>query len=133
LKIEVLRPKVVKILGLDERSRDDLVWCSASMEVSKLFWIDGLLICMEVPEKSLEYEYEDGVYVISQLCYAKCPRYSRFEDVGRGVQIPVVNATGMRVFEAIVDAIKRLDGDNPNNPRLVKRGSRSPFQNRFVV
>lgn len=133
MKIEILRPKVIKILGLDERSRENLVWCSASMDVSKLFWIDGLLICMEVPEKSLEYEYEEGVYVISQLCYAKCPQYSRFEDVGRGVQIPVVNTTGMKVFETLADTIKRLNGGCSEDPKSAPRGSQNPPLSQFLV
>lgn len=115
MKIEVSRPKVVKILGLDSRGKDDLVWCSLSMEVSRLFWIDGLLICMEVPEKSFDYEYEDGIYVVSQLCYAEYPKYNRFEDVGRGIQIPIVNVKGMRVFESIAKTIreneKRLEAE----------------------
>lgn len=92
------------------------------MDVSKLFWVDGLLICMEVPEKSLEYEFERGVYVVSQLCYAKCSRYNRLEDVGRGVQIPVVNASDMRFFKVIARVIRSEQG-NPES--LVKQASRS--------
>lgn len=122
MKVEVSRPRLVKILGLDERDKDNLIWCSASMDVSKLFWVDGLLICMEVPEKSLEYEFERGVYVVSQLCYAKCSRYNRLEDVGRGVQIPVVNASDMRFFKVIARVIRSEQG-NPES--LVKQASRS--------
>lgn len=113
MKIEISRPKVIKILGMDSRSKDDLVWCSVSMEVSKLFWIDGLLICMEVPEKSFDYEYEDGVYVVSQLCYAEYPKYNKFEDVGRGIQIPIVNVKGMKVFEFIAKTIREGEKSSP--------------------
>lgn len=79
------------------------------MDVSKLFWIDGYLLCMETYEKAFEHEVETGIFPINQICYAKYPCYSRLYDVGRGVQISIVKVSGMRLFEAIVEKIRNLE------------------------
>lgn len=108
LEVDLTPTKRIKVLGLDERPLDDMVWCSASMEVSKLFWIDGYILCMETYEKAFEHEVETGVFPINQVCYARFPSYTRFYDVGRGVQVPVIKVSGMKVFEAIAEKIRGL-------------------------
>lgn len=110
MDVEVASTKKIRILGLDNRrSEEELAWCSSSMEVSKLFWIDGYLICMEVPDKAFEHEIETGEFVISQLCYTKSPRYERFKPIARGGQIPVADMSSMKMFKAIVEAIRKTE------------------------
>jgi hypothetical protein len=95
----------IRILGLDKRSLDKLTWCSATVG-SKLVWIDGYLICLEVCEKAFEYEVEKGFLPISQVCYVKFPNYTSVYDVGRGAQLPVVDASDMKIYQAILRAIR---------------------------
>jgi hypothetical protein len=111
LEVDLTPTKRVKILGLDKRPLDDIVWCCVSMEVSKLFWIDGYLLCMETYEKAFEHEVETGIFPINQICYAKYPNYSRLYDVGRGVQISIVNVSGMKLFSAIAEKIRNLENE----------------------
>ncbi|MEM2904143.1 MAG: hypothetical protein QW057_09610 [Candidatus Bathyarchaeia archaeon] len=106
LKVEVVPTKQVRILGCDKRAVEDLAWCAVSMDLSKLFWLDGHFLCLETYEKAFEQELETGIFSISQVCYAEVPNYVRLYDVGRGIQIPVVNVSGMRLFEAIAKAIR---------------------------
>jgi len=102
MDIELAISRKVKILGLDHRrSEDELIWCSSTMEVSKLFWVDGYLICMEIPEKSFEHEIESGEFIISQLCFTRCSKYERFKPIARGGQIPVVDMSSMKLFREI--------------------------------
>ncbi|MEM2504182.1 MAG: hypothetical protein QXV76_00870 [Candidatus Bathyarchaeia archaeon] len=106
MDVELAISRKVKILGLDYRkSEDELIWCSSTMEVSKLFWVSGYLICMEVPEKSFEHEIETGEFIISQLCFTKCPKYERFKSIARGGQIPVVDMSSMKLFQEIAKVL----------------------------
>ncbi|MEM3692976.1 MAG: hypothetical protein QXI39_03030 [Candidatus Bathyarchaeia archaeon] len=109
MEVDLTPTKRIKVLGLDERPLEDIAWCCVSMDVSKLFWIDGYLLCMETYEKAFEHEVETGIFPINQICYAKYPCYSRLYDVGRGVQISIVKVSGMRLFEAIVEKIRNLE------------------------
>lgn len=106
MSVEVQPTKQVRILGFDRRALDDMAWCAVSMDFSKLFWLDGHLLCIETYEKAFEQELETGVFSVSQVCYTKAPNYVRLYEVGRGIQIPVINASGMRLFEAIVRAVR---------------------------
>lgn len=108
MEVDLTPTKRVKVLGLDERPLEDIVWCCISMEVSKLFWVDGFLLCMETYEKAFEHEVETGVFPINQICYTSFPSYSRLYDVGRGVQVSIVKVSGMKLFEAIVEKIRDL-------------------------
>ena len=106
MNVEVLPTKRVRILGFDKRATDDMAWCAVSMDLSKLFWVDGYFLCIETYEKAFEQELETGIFSVSQVCYAKAPNYVKLYDVGRGIQIPVVNVSGMRLFEAVAKAVR---------------------------
>lgn len=106
MNVEVLPTKRVRILGLDKRALEDMAWCAVSMDLAKLFWLDGYFLCLESYEKAFEQELDTGIFSVSQVCYAKAPSYVRLYDVGRGIQIPVVNVSGMRLFEAVARAIR---------------------------
>lgn len=105
MKIDVKPTKRIIILGLDERKPRDLGFCAITFGASRLFWIKGYILCLEVYEKSLEYEIERGKFYINHLCYAKFPKYSKILEVERGMQIPVVNVSDMQIYREIIKAI----------------------------
>ncbi len=106
MKIKVNPTRTVNILGLDERSIENLYWCSLSYGLERLFWADGYLLCLEVYEKSLEYEISKGVFSISQLCYAKFPKYAKICEVESGYKLPIVNMSDVALYKEIAKAIK---------------------------
>jgi len=106
MDIEIRPTEKVVVLGLDERAKKNLAWCAATFGINRLFWVDGHLICTEVFEKSFEHEIESGEFYISQVCYASLPRYSRILEVEKGTEIPVVDASDMRIYRNLLRAIK---------------------------
>jgi len=105
MEVKITPTNDIRILGMDKRSLDKLTWCSATVG-GKLVWLDGYLICLEVYEKAFEYEVEKGFFPISQVCYTKLPNYCPVYDVGRGAQLPVVDASDMKIYRAILGAVK---------------------------
>jgi hypothetical protein len=106
MKIEIEPTRTIRILGLDERSIENLFWCSLSYGLDRLFWADEYLLCLEVYEKALEYEISKGVFSISQLCYAKFPKYEKMCEVESGYKMPVVNMSDVALYKEIAKAIK---------------------------
>lgn len=109
LKVELRPPKEVVILGADERSPDNIAWCAATYGINRLFWIDGYLICTEVYEKSFEHEIEEGVFCISQICYAKFPEYRKVFEVEPGTRIPIVDVSDMKIYRMIQEKIEEKE------------------------
>lgn len=107
MEIKITPTKDIRILGFDKRDLKKLAWCTVTSGVGRLSWIDGYLICLEVYEKAFEYEVEKGLFPISQLCYAKLPTYTPVYDVGRGTQLPVTDVSDMKLYRAILAAIKK--------------------------
>lgn len=107
MKVEIKPPERVVVLGVDNRSVDNLTWCGATFGVNRLFWVDGYLLCLEVYEKSFEHEIEGGAFYISQVCYARFPRYARIFEVEKGTQIPVVDASDMGIYRILLETILR--------------------------
>ncbi len=102
MEVEIKPTRKIVILGLDERKPEDLGFCAITFGASRLFWVKGYILCLEVYEKSLEYEIEKGKFYISHLCYAKFPKYNRILEVGRGMQIPIVNVSDMQIYREII-------------------------------
>jgi hypothetical protein len=73
---------------------------------------------MEVYEKSFEHEILTGEFPISQVCYAKFPEYQKFYEVERGVQIPVVDVSDMKLFQAILKAILNQEKTSEEQEKL---------------
>ena len=95
------------VLGLDNRPLEDLIWCASTFNINRLFWIDGYLLCTEVYEKAFEHEIEHREFPVSQLCYTEFPKYKKFYEVEKGVQLPIVNVTGMKIFSCLLkDAVQ---------------------------
>jgi hypothetical protein len=106
LKLKVAPTKFVRVLGIDKRSVEDLLWCAISFGVTRVFWVDGFLLCIEVYEKAFEYEVEKGFFPISQVCYTPFPSYARVYEV-KGAQIPIVNVSEMELYQKLVKEVKK--------------------------
>ena len=105
MDIEIAPTKKVIVLGVDKRSVEDLAWCATTYGINRLFWVDGHLLCVEVYEASFEREMENKEFPISQVCYAKFPKYVKVYEVEKGIQIPIVNASDMKIFSNLTKAI----------------------------
>jgi len=110
--VEIVPTRKIKVLGLDKRSAHDLAWCAVTYGVNRLYWIDGYILCLEVYEKSFEYELKNKEFPISHVCYAEFPKYMKTYEIERGVQIPLVNASDMKLFRNLLAAIKNNEKEN---------------------
>jgi len=105
MEVEVAPTKRLVVLGVDKRSLENLAWCATTYGINRLFWVDGYLLCVEVYEKSFEHEIKRREFPISQVCYTSFPKYTRVYEVEKGMQIPIVNASDMRIFNSLLKAI----------------------------
>lgn len=105
MDVEVAPTKKVSILGLDNRSKENIAWCAGTYGVSRLYWIDGYLLCLEVYEKSFEEEMRKKEFPISQVCYVKFPKYEKLYEIDKSFQIPVVNVSDMKLFQHLLKSI----------------------------
>lgn len=105
MEVEISPTRKVLILGLDKRSVKNITWCAASFGMSRLYWIGGYLLCLEVYDKSFEHELKSKEFPISQICYCEFPKYEKMYEVDKSFQIPVVDATDMELFKKILAKI----------------------------
>ena len=105
MKIEIVPTKRIVVFGVDKRSVEDLAWCATTYGINRLFWVDGHLLCVEVYEASFEREIESREFPISQVCYANCPKYIKVYEVEKGMQIPIVKASDMKIFSNLMKTI----------------------------
>ena len=115
MKVEITPTRKVVILGVDKRQLKSLTWCATTYGANRLYWIDGYLLCLEVYEKSFEHEIKTKEFPISQVCYIKFPEYSRTFEVERGIKLPIVNVSEMRIFQNILKAILNADKENTSS------------------
>jgi len=108
MKVSVMPTKDVRILGLDERSLDSLLWCALSFRMDRILWADGYLLCMEVYDEAFDHEIKSGYFPISQVCYSKFPKYVKLYEVEKGAQIPIVDVSDMSLYREIVKAIRSM-------------------------
>ena len=106
MKVKVTPTKEVQILGLDERNIENIFWCAMSYRADRLLWAEGYLLCIENYEEAMSYEVEKGIFPISQVCYTVFPKYMKYYEVEKGVQIPIVNVSDMQLYKGIVKTIK---------------------------
>jgi hypothetical protein len=106
LDVEIAPTKKVVVFGLDKRPLEDLIWCASTFNINRLFWIDGCLICAEVYEKAFEHEITQREFPISQVCYTEFPKYKKYYEVEKGVHIPIVNVTGVKIFTNLFKAVQ---------------------------
>lgn len=117
MEVEIAPTKKIVVLGVDKRPLKDLAWCATTYGLNRLFWVDGYLLCVEVYDKSFEHEIERKEFPISQVCYTEFPEYIRVFEVEKGVQIPIVNASDMRMFRGLLKAILKNEGIPPHAER----------------
>ncbi len=117
MDVEIAPTKKVIVLGLDKRPLDDLIWCASTYNINRLFWIDGYLICAEVYEQAFEHEIAKREFPISQICYTEFPKYKKFHEVEKGVNLPIVNVTGVRVFTKLLKAIETDNMEHGSSPK----------------
>lgn len=113
MDVEITPTRKVTILGLDKRSVGDIAWCATTYGVNRLYWVNGYLLCLEVYEKSFEHELKSKEFPISQICYAEFPKYEKLYEVDKSLQIPIVNASDMQIFQNILRAILNRKSENP--------------------
>jgi hypothetical protein len=105
MDVEISPTKKICLLGLDNRSRENIAWCAATYGANRLYWIDGYLLCLEVYEKSFEQELKKKEFPVSQVCYVKFPKYEKLYEIDKSFQIPVVDVSDMKLFQGILKAI----------------------------
>jgi len=105
MDVEIAPTKKVNVLGLDNRSVNNIAWCAATYGVNRLYWIDGYLLCLEVYEKSFEEELKKKEFPISQICYARFPKYEKIYEIDKSFQIPIVDVSYLKLFQSILIAI----------------------------
>ncbi len=120
MKVSLAPVKEIRLLGLDERSLCNLLWCATSYRQDRLFWAEGYLFCIEMYDKSFDSEVESGILPISQVCYTHFPRYAKYYEVEKGIQLPIVDVSDMGLYRGIVRAIKRVDRKNEYPNREAK-------------
>ena len=116
MEVEITPTRKITVLGLDKRSVGNIAWCATTYGANRLYWIDGYLLCLEVYEKSFEHELKKREFPISQICYAKFPKYEKLYEVEKSLQLPIVNASDMQIFQAILKAILEKEKENCANP-----------------
>jgi len=107
MEVKIAPTKKLLVLGLDERSLDNLAWCAVTYRIDRLLWVDGYLLCVEVYEKSFEHEIKHKEFPVSQVCYTKYPKYTPVYEVKKGAEIPIVNASDMRIYKKLLKAIQK--------------------------
>jgi hypothetical protein len=105
MEVKIAPTRKLLVLGLDKRSLDNLAWCAVTYRIDRLFWVDGYLLCVEVYEKSFEHEIKHKEFPLSQVCYTKYPKYTPIYEVKKGAEIPIVNASDMRIYKKLLKAI----------------------------
>jgi hypothetical protein len=121
MDVEIAPTKKVNVLGLDNRLIGNIAWCAATYGVNRLYWIDGYMLCLEVYEKSFEEELRKKEFPISQVCYAKFPKYEKIYEIDKSFQIPVVDVSDMKLFQSILKAI--LEHEKAGTPPSKCQGS----------
>ena len=106
MDVEIAPTKKVVVFGVDKRPLEDLIWCASTFDIHRLFWLDGYLLCAEIYEKAFEHEIVKREFPISQVCYTEFPKYKKYYEVEKGVNIPIVNVTGVKIFTNLLKAIK---------------------------
>jgi hypothetical protein len=105
MDVQIAPTKKVNVLGVDNRSVENIAWCAVTYGMNRLYWVNGYLLCVEVYEKSFDHELKYKEFPVSQVCYTKFPIYKKLYEVDKSVQIPVANVSDMKLFQSILKAI----------------------------
>lgn len=119
MNVEISPTRTITILGLDKRSVTNVAYCAATYGVSRLYWIDGCLLCVEVYEKSFEHEIKTKEFPVSQVCYAEYPKYEKMLEIDKSFQIPIVDVSDMKLFQSIRKAILECEKQQDSKAKTV--------------
>jgi len=117
MEVEIAPTRKILVLGLDKRSTNNIAWCAATYGITRLYWIDGYIICLEVYDKSFEHELKKKEFPISQICYAEFPKFEKILEVDKSFQIPLVNVSDMKLFQSILKAILKKEKEDSADPK----------------
>jgi hypothetical protein len=117
MEVDIAPTRKVTILGLDKRSMGNIAWCAATYGVNRLYWISGYVLCLEVYEKAFEHELEKLQFPISQICYTEFPKYEKLFEIDKSFQIPLINASDMKLFREILAAILEHEKHSQSNEK----------------
>ena len=116
MDVEISPTRRIVVLGLDKRSVNNILYCAATFGMSRLYWTDGYIMCMEVYEKSFEQELKKKEFPVSQVCYAEFPKYQKLLEVDKSFQIPLVDVSDMEIFQSILKAILEHEKKTEKEP-----------------
>jgi hypothetical protein len=105
MDVEIAPTRKITVLGLDKRVVSNIAYCAATFGANRLYWINGYLLCLEVYEKSFDHELKHKEFPISQICYVEYPKYEKMLEIDKSFQIPIINASDMKIFQSILKAI----------------------------
>lgn len=111
LEVKYTPTKEIRILSIDERSLDKMLWCSVASGVNKIQWINGYALCLEIHDKAFEHEIERGVFIINQVCYSKLPNYTPLYDIKGRIEVPIVDVSEMKFYKSIHSLIVGLNSN----------------------
>jgi len=111
MDVEISPTKKIVIFGVEKRELKNLVWCAITYGVNRLFWIDSYIFCLEVYEKSFEHEIKDKIFPISQICYAKFPKYVKTYEIEKGLQIPIVDVSDTKMYRKLLESVLAKEGN----------------------
>lgn len=117
MEVEIAPTRKILVLGLDKRSTNNIAWCAATYGITRLYWIDGYIICLEVYDKSFEHELKKKEFPISQICYAQFPKFEKTLEIDKSFQIPLVNVSDMKLFQGILKAILKKEKEDSADPK----------------
>jgi hypothetical protein len=109
LDVEIVPTRKIAVLGLDKRSIRDMAWCATTYGMSRLYWVEGYLLCLEVYDKSFEHEIKNKEF----------PKYEKMFEVDKSLQIPIVNASDMKIFKNLLAAMLNYEKGNSTTKKQV--------------
>lgn len=118
MDVKFVPTRKITVLGLDKRSVRDMAWCATTYGMNRLYWVNGYLLCLEVYEKSFEHEIKNKEFPISHVCYAEFPKYERMFEVDKSLQIPIVNASDMKMLKSLLAAILKKENSKTKKPQV---------------
>ncbi|MEM2094660.1 MAG: hypothetical protein QXI32_05130 [Candidatus Bathyarchaeia archaeon] len=123
MKTKYTPVKELRVIGLDERSLGNLLWCATSYRLDRLYWAKGYLFCIEMYDKSFDLEVERGILPVNQVCYTHFPKYEKYYEVEKGIQVPIVDVSEMRLYGGLVRMIRKMDRADCQSKKICNKVS----------